>query len=87
MFGFARAAGGRCNTESTVLIWLAIILANGVGVYPMFSPQAAYFAEIFDTRVRYSGLAIAREYPRRSSPRFFSHARAATGRSPHTRSC
>jgi MFS family permease len=40
---------------------LAIILANGVGVYAMFSPQAAYFAELFDTRVRYSGLAIARE--------------------------
>jgi membrane protein YdbS with pleckstrin-like domain len=27
----------------------------------MFSPQAAYFAELFDTRVRYSGIAFARE--------------------------
>ena len=27
----------------------------------MFSPQAAYFSELFDTRVRYSGLALARE--------------------------
>jgi MFS family permease len=43
------------------LIWLAIVLANSVGVYSMFSPQAAYFAELFDTRVRYSGLALARE--------------------------
>src|SRR5215213_1169462 len=49
------------NTESVVLIWLAIVLANTVGVYAMFSPQAAYFAELFDTRVRYSGLAISRE--------------------------
>jgi MFS family permease len=43
------------------LIWLAIVLANAVGVYAMFSPQAAYFVELFDTRVRYSGLAISRE--------------------------
>src|SRR5215210_2473280 len=49
------------NTEVPPLIWLAIILANGVGVYAMFSPQAAYFAELFDTRVRYSGIALARE--------------------------
>jgi MHS family shikimate/dehydroshikimate transporter-like MFS transporter len=49
------------NTETNVLIWLAIVLANSVGVYAMFSPQAAYFAELFDTRVRYSGLALARE--------------------------
>jgi MHS family shikimate/dehydroshikimate transporter-like MFS transporter len=49
------------NTKETGLIWLAIILANAVGVYAMFSPQAAYFAELFDTRVRYSGIAIARE--------------------------
>ena len=49
------------NTEVPVLIWLAIILANSVGVYAMFSPQAAYFSELFDTRVRYSGIALARE--------------------------
>lgn len=49
------------NTETNVLIWLAIVLANTVGVYSMFSPQAAYFSELFDTRVRYSGLALARE--------------------------
>ena len=49
------------NTETSVLIWLAIVLANSVGVYSMFSPQAAYFSELFDTRVRYSGLALARE--------------------------
>ena len=49
------------NTEVPPLIWLAIILANSLGVYAMFSPQAAYFAELFDTRVRYSGIALARE--------------------------
>ena len=49
------------NTKSTILIWLAIILSTSVGIYAMFSPQAAYFAELFDTRVRYSGIALARE--------------------------
>jgi MFS transporter, MHS family, shikimate and dehydroshikimate transport protein len=49
------------NTEVNVLIWLAIVLANSLGVYSMFAPQAAYFSELFDTRVRYSGLALARE--------------------------
>lgn len=49
------------NTEIPAVIWLAIVLANTVGVYAMFSPQAAYFSELFDTRVRYSGIALARE--------------------------
>jgi MFS family permease len=46
------------NTKSTILIWLAIILSTSVGIYAMFSPQAAYFAELFDTRVRYSGASL-----------------------------
>lgn len=49
------------NTAIPAVIWLAIVLANTVGVYAMFSPQAAYFSELFDTRVRYSGIALARE--------------------------
>ncbi len=49
------------NTEVSVLIWLAIVLANSFGIYAMFSPQAAYFSELFDTRVRFSGIALARE--------------------------
>ena len=54
------------NTKSTILIWLAIILSTSVGIYAMFSPQAAYFAELFDTRVRYSGIsACSRGYLRR----------------------
>ncbi|MEJ7631777.1 MAG: MFS transporter [Rubrobacteraceae bacterium] len=49
------------NTEVRFLIWLAIILANSVGIYSMFSPQAAYFAELFPTRIRFSGIALSRE--------------------------
>jgi MHS family shikimate/dehydroshikimate transporter-like MFS transporter len=46
------------NTESTVLIWLAVILAVNVGHDAMYGPQAAFFSELFGTRVRYSGASL-----------------------------
>jgi MFS family permease len=46
------------NTESAVLIWLAIILGFNIGHDAMYGPQAAYFSELFGTRVRYSGASI-----------------------------
>ena len=46
------------NTGTTVLIWLAIVLAVNLGHDSMYGPQAAYFAELFGTRVRYSGASI-----------------------------
>ncbi len=49
------------NTGSTVLIWIALILAISIGVSGMFGPQAAYFAEMFGAKLRYSGFASARE--------------------------
>jgi MFS family permease len=49
------------NTQSQPIIYLALILAIGIGVGAMFGPQAAYFAELFGGRVRYSGFAFARE--------------------------
>ena len=49
------------NTQSTSLIYLALVLAIAVGVGGMFGPQAAYFAELFGPRIRYSGFAFARE--------------------------
>jgi MFS family permease len=33
----------------------------GIGGGAMFGPQAAYFAELFGPRLRYSGFAFARE--------------------------
>jgi MHS family shikimate/dehydroshikimate transporter-like MFS transporter len=39
-------------------IWLAIIIPFGI-VYPaLYGPQAALFSELFDTRVRYSGVSF-----------------------------
>ncbi|HVY04870.1 MAG TPA: MFS transporter [Burkholderiales bacterium] len=49
------------GTGSQPLIWLALILAISVGNSGMFGPQAAYFAELFGPKLRYSGFAAARE--------------------------
>jgi metabolite-proton symporter len=49
------------NTQTAPIIYLALILAIAVGVAAMFGPQAAYFAELFGARLRYSGFAFARE--------------------------
>ena len=46
------------DTGSTVVIWLAIVLGLILGHDPMYGPQAAYFSELFGTRVRYSGASI-----------------------------
>jgi len=49
------------NTQSQPLIWFALVLGISVGVAAMFGAQAAYFAELFGTSLRYSGFAFARE--------------------------
>jgi MHS family shikimate/dehydroshikimate transporter-like MFS transporter len=49
------------GTGSQPVVWLALILAISVGVSGMFGPQAAYFAELFGPKLRYSGFASARE--------------------------
>ena len=49
------------ETGTPVLVWTALILAIAVGVAAMFGPQAAYFAEMFGARLRYTGFALARE--------------------------
>ena len=45
------------ETKTTVVIWLAIVLGL-VGHAAMYGPQAAFFSELFGTRVRYSGASI-----------------------------
>jgi MFS family permease len=46
------------NTKAALLIWLAIVLGVNVGHDLMYGPQAAFFAELFGTRVRYSGASL-----------------------------
>ena len=49
------------QTLNPTLVCLAFILVMGIGSAAMFGPQAAYFAELFGPRLRYSGFAFARE--------------------------
>jgi MFS transporter, MHS family, shikimate and dehydroshikimate transport protein len=46
------------NTGVAPLIWLAIILGVNIGHDAMYGPQAAFFSELFGTRVRYSGASL-----------------------------
>jgi len=46
------------NTGIEPLIWLAIVLGVNIGHDAMYGPQAAYFSELFGTRVRYSGASL-----------------------------
>jgi metabolite-proton symporter len=46
------------DTKETVLVWLAIVLGVNVGHDLMYGPQAAYYSEMFGTRVRYSGASL-----------------------------
>jgi MFS transporter, MHS family, shikimate and dehydroshikimate transport protein len=49
---------GLIDTESPVLIWLSIAVGVNLGHDLMYGPQAAYFSELFGTRVRYSGASL-----------------------------
>lgn len=46
------------NTASPILIGLAVVLAMVLGHSSMYGPQAAYFAELFGTEVRYTGASL-----------------------------
>jgi MHS family shikimate/dehydroshikimate transporter-like MFS transporter len=49
---------GLLNTESPVLIWISIAVGVNLGHDLMYGPRAAYFSELFGTRVRYSGASL-----------------------------
>jgi MFS family permease len=46
------------NTGSPILVLVALCLLNA-GVFAMSGVQPALFAEMFDVRVRYSGMSLA----------------------------
>ena len=47
------------DTRSTPIIWLAIAFGVVLGHNAMYGPQAAYFSELFGSRVRYSGTSVS----------------------------
>ena len=46
------------NTTAMPLVYLALILAMGMGHAPLAAPSGAFFAEAFPTRVRLSGVSL-----------------------------
>jgi MFS family permease len=54
IFGFFWAL----DTQNALLIWLAMMLMVGVIHAAMYAPQAAFFAELFPTHLRYSGASL-----------------------------
>ena len=46
------------DTGSTAAVWTALVMSFVVCHAPMFGPQAAFFSELFGTRVRYSGASL-----------------------------
>jgi MFS transporter, MHS family, shikimate and dehydroshikimate transport protein len=70
MFGYAGLLIGILSfpafwlmeTKIPVLIWLAITVPFAF-VYPaVYGPQAALFSELFDTRVRYTGISFVYQF-------------------------
>lgn len=49
------------ETRETAMIWLAIVIGLSFCVGSIFGPIAAFYSELFDTRIRYTGLVFARE--------------------------
>jgi len=46
------------DSHNAVWIWVAMVLIMGVAHAAMYAPQAALFAELFPTRLRYSGASL-----------------------------
>jgi MFS transporter, MHS family, shikimate and dehydroshikimate transport protein len=46
------------ETRNISLIWLALAVGLGLFHAAMYGPQGAFFAELFGTRVRYSGASL-----------------------------
>ncbi len=50
------------NTGRTLLIWLGIVVSLGI-IYPaIYAPLAAFWSELFDTRVRYTGVGAVYQF-------------------------
>lgn len=44
------------------VIWIAIIIPFGIFYAAVYGPEAALFAELFDTRVRYTGMSFVYQF-------------------------
>lgn len=49
------------DTRETWVIWMAIVIGLSFGVASISGSIAAFYSELFDTRIRFTGLVFARE--------------------------
>lgn len=47
---------------STTLIWISIIIPFGVFYAMVYGPEAALFADLFDAKIRYSGISFVYQF-------------------------
>jgi len=50
------------NQGSVMLIWLAIIIPFGILYAAVYGPEAALFCELFDAKVRYTGISFVYQF-------------------------
>ena len=50
------------SNGNMMLIWLAIIIPFGIFYASIYGPEAALFCDLFDARVRYSGISFVYQF-------------------------
>jgi metabolite-proton symporter len=50
------------GTKEPLLVWIAITVPFGIIYAAVYGPQAALFSELFDTRVRYTGISFVYQF-------------------------
>lgn len=50
------------QTGVTALIWLSIVISLGMVYAAIYAPLAAFWAELFDTRIRYTGVGSVYQF-------------------------
>jgi metabolite-proton symporter len=50
------------GSGSIALVWIAIVIPFGVFYASVYGPEAALFAELFDAKVRYSGISFVYQF-------------------------
>ena len=50
------------ETKEPLLVWIAITVPFGIVYAAVYGPEAALFSELFDTRVRYTGISFVYQF-------------------------
>jgi MHS family shikimate/dehydroshikimate transporter-like MFS transporter len=50
------------SNGNTLVIWLSIIIPFGIFYASVYGPEAALFAELFDAKVRYTGMSFVYQF-------------------------